>query len=97
MKHDGPVDIRDAALIAAVFHALALGLFFAVYVLSRGGFVLAGGVIAAGTFLVRQHQLVQPGDLSKVNAAFFTANGWLSVVFSAMGIVDVLVSAASSR
>jgi 4-hydroxybenzoate polyprenyltransferase len=54
-------------------------------------------VIAAGAFLVRQHQLVRPEDLSRVNAAFFTANGWLSVVFSALGIVDVLVSSASSR
>jgi 4-hydroxybenzoate polyprenyltransferase len=91
------IGVRRALLVAAVAHALALGLFFAVYVLAHGGPVLAAGVIAAGAFLVRQHLLVQPGDLSRVNAAFFTANGWLSVVFSVLGIVDVLVSGASSR
>jgi 4-hydroxybenzoate polyprenyltransferase len=91
------IGVRRALLVAAVAHALALGLFFAVYALAHGGPVLAAGVIAAGAFLVRQHLLVQPDDLSRVNAAFFTANGWLSVVFSVLGIVDVLVSGASSR
>jgi 4-hydroxybenzoate polyprenyltransferase len=89
--------VRKALLAAALLHATALGLFFAVFVLARGGLVLGAGVIASGAFLVRQHQLVLPNDLSRVNAAFFTANGWLAVVFSALGIVDVLVSGAAAR
>jgi len=89
--------VRRALLAAAVLHAQALGLFYAVFVLASGGLVLGAGVIVAGAFLVRQHQLVSPDDLSTVNAAFFTANGWLSVVFSAMGIVDVLVSGTPAR
>lgn len=89
--------VRRSLLAAAVLHALALGLYYAVFVLAHGGLALGAGVIAAGAFLVRQHQLVSPDDLSKVNAAFFAANGWLSVVFSALGIVDVLVSGAPSR
>lgn len=89
--------VRKALLVAAVLHALALGLYYAVFVLAHGGLALGAGVIAAGAFLVRQHQVIPPDDLSRVNAAFFTANGWLSVVFSALGIVDVLVSGSSSR
>ena len=89
--------VKRALLVAAVSHAAALGLFFAVYVLARGGPLLGAGVVAAGAFRVRQHQIVQPDDLSRVDAAFFTANGWLSVVFSALGIVDLLVSGAASR
>ncbi len=89
--------VRSSLLAAAVLHALALGLYFAVFVLAHGGLALGAGVIAAGAFLIRQHQIVLPDDLSKVNAAFFTANGWLSVVFAALGIVDVLVSGPRSR
>ena len=88
---------RRALLVAASFHVLALLFFLAVYVLARGGIVFGAGVLVAGGFLVRQHRLVSPQDLSRVNAAFFTANGWLSVVFSLLGIVDVLLNGAAAR
>ena len=48
-------------------------------------------VVVAGLFLVRQHRLVSPGDLSRVDAAFFTANGWLSVAVFVLGAADVLL------
>ena len=48
------------------------------------------------TYLMK-HKLYVYHCLSRVNAAFFTANGWLSVVFSVLGIVDVLVSGTPSR
>ena len=38
------------------------------------------------------HAIVRPGDLSRVGAAFFTANGFVSVALAAFGIADVLVS-----
>lgn len=39
--------------------------------------------------LIWQHRLVRPDDLSRVNAAFFTANGIASVVFAACLLVDM--------
>jgi 4-hydroxybenzoate polyprenyltransferase len=39
------------------------------------------GTLVMGAFLFWQHQLVSPQDLSRVNAAFFTANGWASFSF----------------
>ncbi|MEM6769627.1 MAG: UbiA-like polyprenyltransferase [Bacteroidota bacterium] len=39
--------------------------------------------------LVYQHSLVKPGDLSRVNLAFFTTNGIASVVFGALTIMDI--------
>lgn len=39
--------------------------------------------------LIYQHSLVKPGDLSRVNLAFFTTNGVASVVFGALTIVDI--------
>ncbi len=88
---------RRALLWAALFHAATLALLYAVFVAARGGVLFGLGVAAAGLFLVRQHALVRPGDLSRVDAAFFTANGWLSVVFFACGALDVLLRALLPR
>jgi 4-hydroxybenzoate polyprenyltransferase len=48
------------------------------------------GIVAVGLLLVYEHSLVKPGDLSRVNAAFFTMNGWASVVFFVFWAADVL-------
>jgi 4-hydroxybenzoate polyprenyltransferase len=82
---------RKAMLVSSLCHAIALALFFGAFVLARGGWVFGLGVVLAGIFLVRQHLLVKPGDLSRIDAAFFTANGWLSVVFFLCGAVDVFL------
>jgi 4-hydroxybenzoate polyprenyltransferase len=41
--------------------------------------------------LVYQHSIVKPGDLSRVNIAFMTANGIASVVFSVFVLADLLL------
>jgi 4-hydroxybenzoate polyprenyltransferase len=82
-----------ALLVSALFHAASLALLYAVFLLAGGGPLFGGGVVLAGGFLVRQHAIVRPGDLSRVDAAFFTANGWLSVAVFACGAADVLLRA----
>jgi len=49
--------------------------------------VVAVGLIVL--LLVYEHSLVKPNDLSKVNLAFFTINGCVSLTLGALGIVDV--------
>jgi 4-hydroxybenzoate polyprenyltransferase len=82
---------RRALDVSTAFHALSLALLYAVFVLAGGGLVFGFGVVLAGAFLVRQHLLVAPGDLSRVNGAFFTANGWLSVAVFVCGAADVFL------
>jgi 4-hydroxybenzoate polyprenyltransferase len=82
---------RRALRIARLFHASTLVLFYAVFLAVSGGWLLGAAVVVAGLFLVRQHRLVSPGDLSRVDAAFFTANGWLSIAFLVLGAADVLL------
>jgi 4-hydroxybenzoate polyprenyltransferase len=48
------------------------------------------GIVVVGLLLTYEHSLVQPGDLSRVNAAFFTMNGWASVLFFVFWAADVL-------
>jgi 4-hydroxybenzoate polyprenyltransferase len=49
------------------------------------------GVAAAAAILTYEHQLVKPGDLSRLDAAFFTMNGVMSVTVFAFALIDVLV------
>jgi 4-hydroxybenzoate polyprenyltransferase len=80
-----------ALRLSVLFHALTLVLLYGVLVAAHGGTLFGLGILAAGGFLIRQHTLVSPTDLSRVDAAFFTANGWLSVVIFLAGAADVLV------
>ncbi len=50
------------------------------------------GVVATAGLLVYEHLLVRPGDLRRLDAAFFTMNGVISVVFFAFVALDVLVA-----
>ena len=49
------------------------------------------GVLAVAILLTYEHSLVSPRDLSKLNAAFFTMNGVISVVFFAFLAADLLL------
>ena len=41
--------------------------------------------------LVYEHRLVRPGDLSKLDAAFFNMNGYISVTLLVFTLADVLI------
>ena len=49
-------------------------------------------MIATAGLLVYEHSIVRPGDLRRLDAAFFTLNGVISVVFFAFVALDVLVT-----
>jgi len=80
-----------ALAISAAFHLVMAGLLVAVWRISGGGWIFGAGVAATLGALVYQHAIVRPGDLSRVNAAFFTANGFVSVTLALCGILGVLV------
>ncbi len=73
-----------ALTLARVLHVVAwVG--FAIFAQQAGGGVLRwAAVLAAGGLLIGQHRLVRANDLSRVDAAFFAANGGLSLV---MGVL----------
>src|ERR1700680_2130841 len=73
--------IRNALVIARLFHIAMLGLLVALVVVFGLGKLAFAGVIAVAALLLYEHALVRQDDLSKLNAAFFTMNGAISVVF----------------
>lgn len=75
--------IKSSLWIARVFHFQAFVVLVLLYFVTGLGWLSLGGVIAVGALLVYQHTLVKPNDLSKMNAAFFTTNAFVSVILLA--------------
>ena len=82
--------------VARVLHAgMVLSLLMLVRVFDLHWLSLAGtGAVAA--LLAWEHSLVTANDLSRVNAAFFTANGWVSMLFFCFWTADILLLRTSA-
>ncbi|MGJ5817676.1 UbiA-like polyprenyltransferase [Paludibaculum fermentans] len=82
--------IAGALLTARFFH-IAMIACLAILALSLGGGIpawLGIGVVAA--LLLYEHSLVHSNDLSRVDAAFFTVNGWVGMLFFGFWAFDIL-------
>ena len=55
------------------------------------GMLSVAGVVAVACLLIYEHGIVKADDLSRVNAAFFTMNGWVSVLFFVFWAADILL------
>jgi 4-hydroxybenzoate polyprenyltransferase len=75
------VGIGPALWIARGFHLVMVGFLVALLIMFGLGKVAAVGVVIVVLLLIYEHSLVKPNDLSKLNAAFFTMNGVISVLF----------------
>jgi len=82
--------IATALWVARGFHTLMLGLLVGLILVFGLGKVALVGLILVAILLLYEHSLVSPADLSKLNAAFFTMNGVISVLFFAFVAGDLL-------
>ncbi len=73
--------VARALKFARVLHACFLIFLFVFGFLANLGAIFTLAVALIGAFLVYEHALVRPDDLRRVNAAFFTVNGGISVFF----------------
>jgi len=85
------IGIRGALVVARLFHVLMLLLLVALLLAFGLGKLAGVGVVAVALLLAYEHSLVHPTDLSKLNAAFFTMNGVISIVFFVFIAADVLL------
>jgi 4-hydroxybenzoate polyprenyltransferase len=84
--------ISGALYVARALHALmVLSLLALVAALHLGALALAG-VAVVTALLIYEHSLVKAHDLSRVNAAFFTMNGYVSVLFFVFWAADILLA-----
>ena len=72
--------VARALWISRALHAGAFAALVALYFATNLGTLALLGLIATGGLLIYQHTLVRANDLSRLNAAFFTTNAFVSVI-----------------
>lgn len=75
--------IKNALWIARLFHFQAFIVLFLLWLVTGMSWLALAGVIAVGALFVYQHALLRGGNLSRMNAAFFTTNAFVSVILLA--------------
>ena len=82
--------IRGALWLSAVLHVVMVAILIAMVPLTNFGTPYLIGVGIVAIILLYEHTIVKPNDLSRVNLAFFTLNGMVSLVLMALAVVDIL-------
>ncbi len=75
--------VSGALWIAKLFHLQAFIVLIILFLATELGWLALVGVVCVGALLIYQHTLVKANDLSKMNAAFFTTNAFVSVILFA--------------
>lgn len=86
------VGVARSLLVSRLLHAGAFAALVALYFLTSLGAPALAGVLLTGALLVYQHSLVRADDLSRLDAAFFTTNAFVSVILLATFGGAVLLS-----
>ena len=82
--------IPAALHASAALHLAMLALLLVVARMEHLGWIALAGLVAVAALLAYEHALVKPSDLSRVNAAFFAVNGYISVLFFVTWAADIL-------
>jgi 4-hydroxybenzoate polyprenyltransferase len=84
------IGIGPALLVSRFLHIGMIVCLAALAGIMHLGVLSLVGIVAVACLLVYEHSLVRHDDLSRVNAAFFTMNGWVSIVFFFFWATDIL-------
>jgi 4-hydroxybenzoate polyprenyltransferase len=77
--------------ISALLHAVVIGLLVFLFWSQGLGVLSMSGLAVVAALLAYEHSLVRPSDLSRVNTAFFTVNGWISILLFLITSIDVIL------
>jgi 4-hydroxybenzoate polyprenyltransferase len=90
--HSIPVrfGVPAALLISAVLHAGSIAALLAAGHAAGLGWIYLLGMAVVIAMLVWEHAILRPSDLSRLNVAFFNLNGYVSVIYFAATLTDVL-------
>lgn len=81
--------VERALWLSSVLHVLCVACFFAAGWSANVGWIYHLGVAAVSGLLVVEHRLVNPRDLSRIEAAFFTVNSWVGVTLLTFTALDL--------
>ena len=85
------IGIAPALHVSTAFHAATVVLLVATALLTDLGRVAFAGIAVVAAILVWEHRIVKPHDLSRVNVAFFSLNGYVSFLLLLTFATDILV------
>jgi len=83
--------VAAALRISRVSHILTVALLAGFGFLSEAGWLYWSGLAVTTALLAGEQAVVRPNDLSRVNLAFFTLNGFVSILFALAAIGDLLL------
>jgi 4-hydroxybenzoate polyprenyltransferase len=83
------IGVARALRVSQLLHVLMILCLLALARRLDLGWLSVMGIAAVALLLIYEHSLVKPNDFSRVNAAFFTMNGWVSVLFFVFWAADV--------
>lgn len=83
--------IKGALYVSRLFHFAMVAALVALEHSLRLGLLSLAGVSAVALLLIYEHSLVKADDLSRVDAAFFTMNGYVSVLFFLFWTADIFL------
>jgi 4-hydroxybenzoate polyprenyltransferase len=84
--------VGRALIVARVLHAATVAFLLALYALTPLHPAYLAGVVVVAALLAYEHSLVRADDLSRVDAAFFAVNGWVSVFYLAATVTARLLA-----
>ncbi len=82
--------VERSILLVRIFHIVMVLLLLLLMVGTGLGWIYFVGVVTVAGLLVYEHLLVTPDDLTKLDAAFFNMNGYISVTIFAFTLLDAL-------
>ena len=82
--------IKTALRLSALFHVVMMAFLIAAFLYFQLSLFSWIGLVLVALGLIYEHSLVRPDDLSRLDAAFFTLNGIISVVLFAFVGLDLL-------
>ena len=86
------IGIGAALMVARLLHVGMIAMLVWLSQLLALGYLSLAGIGVVAVLLAYEHSLVKAQDLSRVNAAFFTVNGFVSILFFLFWAADILVT-----
>jgi 4-hydroxybenzoate polyprenyltransferase len=83
--------VRFALVLSALVHVVTFGLFVWFGMLVGLGWLWWIGLAVTAVAFAYEHAIVRPSDLSRVNRAFFTANGFVGIALFVFAVADLVI------
>ena len=83
--------VKKAIFFARFFHLLTFVFLVLTGYFAGLGYIYYAGLMILTGFLIYEHTLIKENDLSKINVAFFTINGYISIMYMIVVILDIFL------